>query len=201
MAPCSTSIPDLNESSTRGAPLIDNATCASRQSPNPKRSITFYPLATVHTVLHINDYSEEEIASARYDKDELATMKMTDVINTLSMMKRGMKIHEEGRWYCRRGLESLTREGSTRRRANMTNAWNAVLDEQDLQWGKDICDPQAIADAYYGVSRDCHDAAVMKATQYQDTASSKVNNGEGASFAFGSKGIAPQSRKISSKAA
>jgi hypothetical protein len=212
----STLILDLNESSSRGtsSSLNDKATCVSRQSPNPKRSITFSPFATVYNVLHVNDYTDEEIVCARYDAGELETIKKTDVISTLSMMKGGLQIPDENPWYCCRGLESLTREGSTRRRANREKAWNAVLDEQDLQWEKDICEPQAISNAYAELSRDCQDAAVMKAIQDHDmfsfdTSFELKGGGGGASFACGSSAMISPRRlgndccchEISSKAA
>jgi hypothetical protein len=165
MAP-NTFIPDLNESSSRGTSFNDGATCgASRQSPKAKRSITFSPFATIHNVLHINDYSDEEIACAWYDADELETIKKIDVIYTLSMMKGGLRIPEDNPWYCGRGLESFTQEGSTIRRSNKEKAWDAVLDEQDSQRENGICDPQAIANAYSELSRDCQDVAVRKAIQ------------------------------------
>jgi hypothetical protein len=161
--------------------------------------------------LHINDYTDEEIACTRYDADDLERIKMTDVMNTLSMMKGGLQIPEENPWYCCRGLESRTREGSARRRANRFNAWNAVLDEQDLQWEEDICDPQAISNAYATLSHDCHEAAVMIAIQDHAISrdiSFEVEGGK-ASFACGSSArIAPQRlvgnrcrREITSKAA
>jgi hypothetical protein len=165
MAP-NTFIPDLNESSSRGTSFNDGATCgASRQSPKAKRSITFSPFATIHNVLHINDYSDEEIACAWYDADELETIKKMDVIYTLSMMKSGLRIPVDSPWYCGRGLESFTQEGSTIRRSNKEKAWDAVLDEQDSQRENGICDPQAIANAYSELSRDCQDVAVRKAIQ------------------------------------
>jgi hypothetical protein len=208
MAP-STFIPDFDESSSSSTSLNDKAASASRLSPNSKRSITISPFETIYNALHINDYSDEEIASAWYNADELETIKKTDVINTLSMMKGGVKIPEANPFYSSRGLESLTREGFTKRKANRENAWNAVLDEQDLQWDEDICDPQAIANAYSQLSRACQDAAVMKAIQDQDTshaASFKLKGG-GASISFGSVRISHRRmgggfrREISSKAA
>jgi hypothetical protein len=208
MAP-STFIPDLNGSSSS---LNGKATCASRQSPDPKRSITFAPYTTTRDVLHINDYSAEEIACTRYDANELEVIKKTDVIKTLSMMNKvGMQIPENNLWYCCRGLEAYTREGSARKRANRANAWDAVLDEQDLQWDENICDPQAIAYAYSEFTHVCQDAAVMKATQYHDMSggtSYELKARGKASFAFGSAAIAPAlldddccRREISSKAA
>jgi hypothetical protein len=169
MAPYSV-IPDLNESSSRGtsSSLNNKTTCTSRQLPNPKRSITFSHFATIHNVLHINDYSGEEIECTRYYADELKEIKKTDVLNTLSMMKGGLHIREENPWYCCRGLEPFTREGSARRKANRENAWNAVFWEQDLQWENGIYDPEAISNAYSEFSHDCQDAAVMKATEDHD---------------------------------
>jgi hypothetical protein len=214
MAPYTTSISDLNGSSSTGtSSLNDKAICASRQSSDPKRSITFSPHATIYDVLHIDDYSDEDIACTWYDANELEMIKKTDVINTLSMMnKGGLQIPEDNPWYCCRGLESFTREGSARKRANRANGWDAVLDEQDLQWDGGICDPQAIANAYSELSHDCRDAAVMKAIQDHDmscdTTSFKLKAGGRASFAFGSATIAPGllgddccRREISSKAA
>jgi hypothetical protein len=180
-------IPDLNESSSRGTvpSFNDRATCgAFRQSPKPKRSITFSPFVKFRNVLHINDYSDEELARARYDADELAAIKKTDVIYTLSMMKGETPV--DNPWYCGRGLESFTREGSTIKRANKENAWDAVFDEQETQWELDFCDPQAIANAYSEFSRDCQDAAVMKAIQQdQDmslAASLKLKGGGASPF-------------------
>jgi hypothetical protein len=218
-----TFIPDLNEiSSSSCTSLSVEAACTtSRLSPNPKRSIVFSPFVTMYNVLHINDYLDEEIACAWYNAEELKTIKKTDVIETLSMMNDGVHIPEETPWYCSRGLESFTREGSTRKRANRANARNAVLDEQDLQRGKNVGDPEArIANAYSEqLSRHCQDAAVMKAIQQdQDisqhaasTASFNKLKGGRASFLFAGSStriVVPRAaarlggcRKISSKAA
>jgi hypothetical protein len=183
---------DLNEiSSSHSTSSVNNvkAACASqRLSPNPKRSITFSPIDTMcHNVLHINDYSDEEIACAWYNAEELKTI-MNDVIETLGMMNGGKHIPEETPWYCNRGLESFTREVSSRKRANRANALYAVLDEQNLQWEDDIGgDPEAIANAYSEITRHCQDAAVMKAIQDQDIShatSFKLKGG--ASFVSGS---------------
>ena len=212
MAPY-TSISALKGSSSIGASSHnDKPPCASRQSPDPTRSTTFSPYSTMHNVLHINDYSDKEIACTRYDANELEMIKKTDVIKTLSMMnKSGLQIPQDNPWYCCHGLESFTREGSARKRANRTNAWDAVLDEQDLQWDEGVCDPQAIANAYSGLSRDCQDAAVMNAIQDHDMSSDtsvELKKRGGASFAFRSTTIAPGllsddccRREISSKAA
>ena len=212
MAPY-TSISALKGSSSIGASSHnDKPPCASRQSPDPTRSTTFSPYSTMHNVLHINDYSDKEIACTRYDANELEMIKKTDVIKTLSMMnKGGLQIPQDNPWYCCHGLESFTREGSARKRANRTNAWDAVLDEQDLQWDEGVCDPQAIANAYSGLSRDCQDAAVMNAIQDHDMSSDtsvELKKRGGASFAFRSTTIAPGllsddccRREISRKAA
>jgi hypothetical protein len=210
MAP-STFIPDLNESPPSSCTsLNDKAACASRLSPNPKRSIAFYPFDTICNGLDINNYPDEGCAACAswYDAEELKAIKKTDVIKTLSMMNGGVQIPEENPWYCSHGLESYTREGSTRKKANRANARKAVLDEQDLQWEKDMCDPEAIANAYSELSRQCQDAAVLKAIQDQDIPHATSYKPEGgASFTFGSSRIALQRqdddcrREIISKAA
>ena len=54
-----------------------------------------------------------------------------------------------------RGLECRTREGSNRRRFNKITSINAVLDEQDLQFKREKCDPNALRRVYLVHSQRC----------------------------------------------
>jgi hypothetical protein len=54
-----------------------------------------------------------------------------------------------------RGLEGKTRQGAQRRRENKLDAISAVMEEQNLQWGEEVDDQEALMEVYCVYSYPC----------------------------------------------
>jgi hypothetical protein len=54
--------------------------------------------------------------------------------------------------YCARGLEGQTRIGSVSRERNKASAFDAVFEEQSMQWEEGVFDEDTIAEVYYRAS-------------------------------------------------
>lgn len=118
-----------------------------------KRSVSFSPSALVRETIHINHYTNDEIAVCWYDDVELKKIKVDIKTTTLLLMNSdylNLNINDRR---CSRGLDSYTETGQASKRQNREDVIDAVLDEQDFQ--KDECntDPEMIADVYFDKTR------------------------------------------------
>jgi hypothetical protein len=131
---------------------VDFRCAASRGSRRSRKAVSFSRAVTAYKVIHINDYTEEEIAATWNGRSELMAIKM-NILETLSRMKEDSRNTYDSDGYCPRGLEHLTDEGAVNRRRRRETAIDAVLEEQELQYEDNMHDELLIADIY---SRHTH---------------------------------------------
>jgi hypothetical protein len=112
-----------------------------------KPSISFKPNVLVKLTIHIDEYSDEEIAASWYCQEELKMIKSERTTTLLLMANDGTMMANSER-LCSRGLECFTSEGRAIKNQHKEEARIAVFDEQDYQFENDIFDPEVIADAY-----------------------------------------------------
>jgi hypothetical protein len=125
----------------------------------PKPSISFNPNVHVKLTIHIDDYSEEEIAASWYCEDELKTIK-SELTKTVLLMANACIMPNSER-LCSRGIECFTSEGRAIKKQRKEEARVAVFDEQDYQFDNDIFDPEVIADDYLDQTRKSQATATV----------------------------------------
>ncbi|KAI2514276.1 hypothetical protein MHU86_169 [Fragilaria crotonensis] len=130
---------------------VDESTQHSR------KRVRFFPVVTARETLHVNDYSEDEVAMVWYTPDDFALMRK-DRKETLALINSG-KYSGDDAHRCARGLEWASRSGASERRRNKRSGWLAVLEEQAIQKMVDNFDSQTIAMAYATATRHCLEAA------------------------------------------
>jgi hypothetical protein len=131
-------------------------------SPNlaaPRKSVYFSKVVKVARILHINDYTEQEIAACWYNYDECQATK-DDVAQCAS---RILQQEDETEDFCRRGLEFRTPRGAKRRMGNKEIGRDAVLDVQEMQHKQNWHDPLYIARVYHEQTKHCLLAAQLQA--------------------------------------
>jgi len=111
---------------------------------------------TVFLIPHLNEYTDEEIAAVWFDPHEYAMMK-NEYKDTVFLMECGQVLDEVE--HTGRGLEYRTQDGAWARYENKRDAYNAVLDEQDIQWKEDYDDDEALRRVYLNHSTKCSEAA------------------------------------------
>jgi hypothetical protein len=112
---------------------------------NERRSVSF-PEQTVSQIYHIlplDDYTPAEISASWYNDDENNEM-ARKCHKIIKRMKKG-----EADNYCTRGLERMTGARKHQVKHNRTQAYDAVLGEQDSQWSQGINDPNTISEVYF----------------------------------------------------
>jgi hypothetical protein len=146
------------------APSMDkNVYCQTLKRSRPvsptstRRTISFSPDVAIHDVLHLNNYSTEEIESTWNSRREISAFKKENKNIAQNLVLPGDGDDD----YCFRGLEGKTPRGALRKRQNRVNARSAVLWEQNRQTETGIRDPEAIADAYYDCTDHCQASAQM----------------------------------------
>ena len=115
-----------------------------------KKSVGFNESVSIHSTIHFNDMTSQEIANAWFSRIEMSEIKRNMAIE-IKHMNSGTPFPEG----TTRGLEFRTREGSNRRKANKLNSIHAVLDKQDLHIMRDECDPKALRSVYLQHSQRC----------------------------------------------
>jgi hypothetical protein len=106
----------------------------------------------VRSIIHINEYSQEEKAATWYTTGELLRIKF-DVEFTLLLMDNGHS-KDISDLQCTRGLETFTTDCQTiRKKIRRQGARQAVMEEQAFQTDEGVSDPKVIADLYFVKSR------------------------------------------------
>ena len=106
------------------------------------------------------------IAAIWYDAEEYAEIKAAYQLTIFFMeAEDASKLNENPEEHTSRGLEYRTQEGAWARHENKRDAYNAVLDEQDRQWQKDVDDFDEISRIYQTHSKKCAEAAHLRALQ------------------------------------
>lgn len=112
-----------------------------------------------HDVLHVFDYTVEEIRATWYSPAELKEVKAA-ARDDVKKMTRGENDPEDGSW-CSRGLESRTKNGRMEKSQSRLRSKDAVFMEQDIQYEAGSYNPEAIADAYHRLNGYCQAVAEM----------------------------------------
>jgi hypothetical protein len=128
-------------------------------SAAPKPSISFNSNVLVNLTIHIEEYSDEEIAATWYSQHEL-TRSRSELTSTLLLMANGNAMANSER-LCSRGLECFTSEGRAIKKQRKEEARTAVFDEQDYQFENDIFDPEVIAHDYLNQTRKSQATATV----------------------------------------
>ena len=139
------------------------------------KSFRFGEENEVFHITHLDDMTDEEIASIWYNAEEYSEIK-SGYQMTIFMMESGEDVDDDK--HTSRGLEYRTQEGAWARYENKRDAYNAVLDEQDRQWKVDQDDFEKIRSIYLEHSSKCAEAAVRRASSDAKAALSYYQEGD-----------------------
>jgi hypothetical protein len=114
-----------------------------------------------HPVPHKDDLSEEEKVVVWFQKNEFADIK-TAYKQILKAIDSGEELPDA---HAGRGLEDRTVLGKKQFSQNCSDAFNAVLDEQDRQWEEEDADDEAISGIYSEHSIKAAAAAAARARE------------------------------------
>jgi hypothetical protein len=125
-----------------------------------RKNVSFAAAVETYSIIHITDYSSEEVSASWYNREELRNIKAEGktVANSSDSDDH------------LRGLEARTPAGARRKRNNRIDARAAVFFEQDIQEEDGYSDPDVIADAYFDCSERCQLEAQMLALRDQKEA-------------------------------
>jgi hypothetical protein len=143
-------------------PVLSSLNAAYRSNLG-RRTIAFSPTVTIFEVLHIGDYTMEEVQHVWYSRREIATIGR-ETKETTTLMMAGVNFCDDGDRYCARGLESETDEGSHQMAHRIQEARDAVFDEQNLQLDENMYDPELLADIYFHCTSACQQEARHRAS-------------------------------------
>lgn len=128
------------------------------------KSVSFNQRVKVREHPCLNEFSEEEIERAWYDRTDYAMIK-ADCFSAIEKTLSG-KTFPDDETLCLRGLEYRTPQGAALRRKHKLEAIDVVFDEQCLQWSKGAHDPECIAHHYSNCAD--HSARVAHLIAVQD---------------------------------
>jgi hypothetical protein len=129
------------------------------------KSLTFAPKIRVRNSLHINEFTDEEVAASYYHKEEMHRVRL-ELKSTVQMFQVGA-LETDTPHFTKRGTEQRTPEAVQRRSRNKQMAAYAVFDEQEDQWDDGVLDPEVIASIYQAASSHCQVAAHKMALEYE----------------------------------
>lgn len=128
-----------------------------------RKTVSFAAIVKSRNIIHINEYSSEEVSSSWYSREELREIKAEAKIIANSADSANDDV-------CLRGLEARIAAGARLKRQNRVQARAAVFFEQEMQEEDGYSDPDAIADAYFDSSERCQVEAQMVALRDQKEA-------------------------------
>jgi hypothetical protein len=146
-------------------PDISKSTKPPLGHPSPnrqrkRRSVLFNPVVKNRRITHLNDISEEEKEATWISPDSYAAIKKRCMVTVKKMMRNQLTQEDlQSELHSTRGLEGKTRQGAQRRRENKLDAISAVMEEQNLQWGEEVDDQEAITEVYCVYSYPCSQSA------------------------------------------
>jgi hypothetical protein len=118
-----------------------------------KKEVLFKANARARRCLHLNDYTDEEIAATWYSRAELDEVRREARLSVeiiAAAGRGGMDLDLEE--YCLRGIEFLNLEGAKHKMENKMAAWDALFDEQDLQLEDGTIDLEMLSMVYFDAS-------------------------------------------------
>jgi hypothetical protein len=129
-----------------------------------RRTLSVAPEIEIIETLALDDYTPEEISAYWFDDDDYDDMAFDCEKIIGKMNKRNGSINRNK--YCTRGLERMTDIGLALINCNRNDSYDAVLEEQDVQWDKQEDHHERIAQLYREVaSRRCHVEAHQRGMQ------------------------------------
>jgi hypothetical protein len=151
-----------------------------------RSSVSFHPNVTVQPILHIFNYTKEEVESCWYKGNDMIKIKK-HIGRTLHKMADCQPLDDNK--YCARGLESGTKEGSERKFLNRKRAIGAVLVVCRAQKEEGcILDEHMLATVYKQCSRQCKMAAHLAGLADQDVAQALSGSDSGSEDSCGRSG-------------
>jgi hypothetical protein len=108
-----------------------NESKKSSFSPKAERTISFFPSVYIHSILHINDYTDAEIQECWYAMQELRTIKK-EIRYSVNLIEEGGLWWDETK-HCKRGLEPKIRKLAHASSLQKRQARRVVLQEQLVQ--------------------------------------------------------------------
>mmetsp|Transcript_23175 Transcript_23175/g.37682 ORF Transcript_23175/g.37682 Transcript_23175/m.37682 type:complete len:209 (+) Transcript_23175:103-729(+) len=112
-----------------------------------KKTVSFKSTVRVFPVLHINEYSDEEVASSWWSRGEMKEIRQYLRI-VVAMMNENDPKANDCIEHCTRGLEQCTSAASAAKKRRREAAIDEVLEEQWLQEENGEHDEEMIASIY-----------------------------------------------------
>ena len=128
-----------------------------------KKVIKFDKVVQVHKILHIDDYTTDEIDACWYTPQEVQSIH--DDINMvldcweqadeerLSLHEQSQESYNNDNLPCRRGLEKRFYDRRQVSKSRFLNGCFAVFEEQELQWEEEETDVEYLSRVYKVASR------------------------------------------------
>jgi hypothetical protein len=129
------------------------------------KSLTFAPTVRVQKIIHINEFTDEEVSACYYHKEEMHRVKL-ELKATVQMFQDG-ELEKDTSHFTKRGTEHRTPDAVKRRNRNKQMAAYAVFEEQEDQWDDGVLDPEVLASIYQAASSHCQVAAHKMALEYE----------------------------------
>jgi hypothetical protein len=126
----------------------------SENKKQARRSISFFPNVAVNTIIHVDEFTDEERRELWYQKDEYKEMKKQLRIGVQTFLDKRPQLIEDDEFVLR-GLEYMIPANAKIKRRNKCYSLCAVLDEQDRQDQVGTHDPEKIARGYRGIATHC----------------------------------------------
>jgi len=136
----------VNSEGGRSSPELQVVTTALSKEDSEARRIKFHETVNVHLIPHVDDMDDDEYFDIWYQKIDFEKMR-AEFSETVNKITSG-KYEGDDEFQCARGLEYRSRFGSQKRKLNKLRGLRAVLAEQNRQIEEDLCDDEALRDAY-----------------------------------------------------
>lgn len=133
-----------------------------------RKRVTFKPSVNVRPILHVNDYTEDEIKSVWFCRSDFDAMKK-GFARTVKLISHNVYRGDDDD-HCARGLEYRVRAGALKRRENKLNGLEAVLEEQESQAQLGINDDESISRAFVRENLHCRLAALQVGIRDEEVA-------------------------------
>lgn len=130
---------------------------SAESAPKLTRSVTFKNVVRAKKILHIDDYTEDDIKKCWYAHYDFANMRCIARIDA-QMLEKGNRLNPN---QCTEGLRIYTASGRKTRRRNVRRGISIVLEEQMLQIEEGSHDPEFIAQLYAEATASARNEALL----------------------------------------
>ena len=132
-----------------------------RTAPKPlttksvnKKSVTFEPVCHVKKHIHVNDYTKEEIENTWYTRTENDRIREVMQLE-VQLAEHGAMNDNDSPHFCLRSVESHMSKNVTVRMDLRIIVWDAILDEQELQYQEGSYNPKLYSQVVRKISKRC----------------------------------------------